>query len=186
MRKHTLVGRVCWGLSSGVRCDHQWVGSVSQHKVLCGSIAIEGARKRIEQSLNQVFIALDEANALEMVQTQLGAGQDVFEIIEQCRLGITGWGGALRTRRVVFIGVDHGWGNIFEQCMVLMEPYPEADRTGPPLWTVVIGTLKGDIQDLDKHIVIALPRSDAFEVIDLGLEPLSQEFTQGGKQNSGQ
>lgn len=152
---------------------------------MCASIAIKGARERTEQSLTQAFIALDESNTLEMVQKQLEVGQELFEIIEQRHLGIAevrehfGRGKYYLSELIML-------GDIFEQCMALMEPYPEVDRAGPSLWTGVIGTVKGDIHDPGKNIVIALFRCDGFEVINLGLEPPRQGFMQGGKQSSEQ
>lgn len=80
------------------------------------------------------MIALDESNTLEMVQKQLEIGQELFEIIEQRHLGIA----EVRERfgrGKYYLSELIMPGDIFEQCMALMEPYPEVDRAGPSLWT---------------------------------------------------
>ena len=44
--------------------------------------------------------------------------------------------------------------------------------------TVVIGTVKGDIHDIGKNIVVALLRGAGFEVIDLGVDVPAETFVE--------
>jgi len=55
---------------------------------------------------------------------------------------------------------------------------PLLDDRGPDksAGAVVIGTVKGDIHDIGKNIVIALLRGGGFEVIDLGVNVALEAF----------
>lgn len=53
-------------------------------------------------------------------------------------------------------------------------------RTGekPNKGTVVIGTVKGDLHDIGKNLVIVMLRSSGFEVIDLGYDVSDDRFVE--------
>lgn len=56
---------------------------------------------------------------------------------------------------------------------------PALKVTGvPPLARIVIGTVEGDIHDIGKNLVALLFEGAGFEVIDLGVEVLPQQFVE--------
>ena len=48
---------------------------------------------------------------------------------------------------------------------------------------VVIGTVKGDMHDVGKNIVVLMLEANGFEVIDLGVDVPSQTFIQTASEN---
>jgi 5-methyltetrahydrofolate--homocysteine methyltransferase len=71
-------------------------------------------------------------------------------------------------------------GEIMEAALKILEPYlklKKAKSTGK----VIIGTVKGDMHYIGKHIVIALLKSAGFDVVDLGEDISPEEFVESVK-----
>jgi len=71
-------------------------------------------------------------------------------------------------------------GETMKAGMEILEPYlraAKAKATG----TVVIGTVKGDIHDIGKNIVMMPLTSAGFEVRDLGVDVLAERFVEETK-----
>ena len=61
-------------------------------------------------------------------------------------------------------------GEIFKQVSAVLEPHLKAGGSGESAGKVVFGTVKGDIHDIGKDIVVNMLKSGGFEVIDLGVD----------------
>jgi methanogenic corrinoid protein MtbC1 len=73
-------------------------------------------------------------------------------------------------------------GEVFKQAMALIGAKFKTDG-GPKRGTVVIGTVKGDIHDIGKDIVVSLLKAGNFNVIDLGVDVPSAKFVEAVQQN---
>ncbi len=62
-----------------------------------------------------------------------------------------------------------------EAALEILEPFFEGDE-GRKKAKVLIGTVKGDIHDIGKNIVIALLKVNGFDVIDIGRDIASTDF----------
>jgi len=62
-----------------------------------------------------------------------------------------------------------------EAALEILEPFFEGDE-GAKKGKVLIGTVKGDIHDIGKNIVIALLKVNGFDVIDIGRDIASTDF----------
>jgi len=62
-----------------------------------------------------------------------------------------------------------------QAALEILEPQFEGDQ-GSKKGKVLIGTVKGDIHDIGKNIVIALLKVNGYEVIDIGRDVASTEF----------
>jgi len=129
----------------------------------------------VTQSLAQALEALDDAQSLQIVTAQIQAGGDPLEIVEQCRLGMAGVGERFG-RGDYYLSELILAADIFQQCSAIIEPHLSAKRTGPPVGTVIMGTVQGDIHDLGKNTVTVLLRCEGFEVIDLGVDVPPERF----------
>jgi len=54
---------------------------------------------------------------------------------------------------------------------------------GPKRGTVVIGTVKGDIHDIGKDIVVSLLRAGNYDVVDLGVDVPAAKFVEAVRQS---
>ena len=66
-------------------------------------------------------------------------------------------------------------GIIGSEIISVLTPYLKSVETGR-LGKVVIGTVKGDLHDIGKNLVISMLRSSGFEVSDLGIDVPAQRF----------
>ncbi|MBC3887725.1 cobalamin-binding protein [Acetobacterium paludosum] len=58
-----------------------------------------------------------------------------------------------------------------------------ADNDMPSLGTIVIGTVKGDLHDIGKNLVVMMLESAGFKVIDLGIDAKVEQFVAAVKEN---
>ncbi|WP_407306965.1 corrinoid protein [Desulfosporosinus sp. SB140] len=59
--------------------------------------------------------------------------------------------------------------------VALVKPYI-ADADIPSRGTVIMGTVRGDLHDIGKNLVVMMLESQGFQVIDLGVNITSQQF----------
>jgi len=71
-------------------------------------------------------------------------------------------------------------GIIASEVTNLLKPHLER-LTDKPVGKIVIGTVKGDLHDIGKNIVIAMLSSRGFNVIDLGIDVPSEKFVEAVK-----
>lgn len=72
-------------------------------------------------------------------------------------------------------------GQIMNRVLKVLEPYLEMEKAEAP-GKVVIGTVKGDLHDLGKSIVITLLKSAGFEIYDLGIDVPAEKFAEKVKE----
>lgn len=59
-----------------------------------------------------------------------------------------------------------------------------ADQDMPSLGTIVIGTVKGDLHDIGKNLVVMMLESAGFKVIDLGIDAKVEQFVAAVKEHN--
>lgn len=117
---------------------------------------------------------LEEAAALELVQARLDAGADPLAILASCREGMVTVGKRFETCEY-FISDLLMAGEIFKRATQALMPHLRAGKI-ESFGTVVVGTVKGDIHDIGKDIVVSLLRAANYEVHDLGVDVPAQRF----------
>ena len=59
-----------------------------------------------------------------------------------------------------------------------------ADTDLPTLGTIVIGTVKGDLHDIGKNLVVMMLESAGFKIVDLGVDAKPDDFINAAKENN--
>lgn len=67
-------------------------------------------------------------------------------------------------------------GILATEVINLLEPYLVKDQESETKMKIVIGTVKGDIHDIGKNIVIMMLRAVGFQVLDLGVDVSVEKF----------
>jgi len=67
-------------------------------------------------------------------------------------------------------------GETMKEGMKVLEPYLKDAKT-KPLGRVVIGTVRGDLHDIGKNIVVTLLEGSGFKIYDLGVDSPPEKFT---------
>lgn len=121
---------------------------------------------------------LDKKSVIEIVRQELNSGKDPLEIIEELRKGMEIVGeGFEKLERFL---MDLIWASeIFKDAAALIMPkIKEKMKNVPVKGKVVIGTVKGDIHDIGKNLVMALLECAGFEVLDLGVDIAPEVFVE--------
>jgi methanogenic corrinoid protein MtbC1 len=118
---------------------------------------------------------LDEKKVYQLVEEMIKGGTSPLEIIAECNEGMVGVGerfsaGEYFLSQLIFSA------EIFKNVLDMLAPVMPQSGTGGTAGKVVIGTVKGDIHDIGKNIVVSLLRGAGFEVTDLGVDVPAEKF----------
>jgi len=123
---------------------------------------------------------LERERVLSLVEEWLQTGRKPMEIINSLQEGMVEVGN-LFEKGEFFLSELIFTGEIMKEAMALLEPALAAgDREYHG--TIVIGTVKGDIHDLGKNIVIMLLKGAGYKVVDLGVDVAPETFVQSARE----
>jgi len=135
--------------------------------------------------LAEAFAKLEEKKIFELLDKQLADNVPVLDIIDECNEGIAQVG-ELFSKNVYFISQLIYSAELLKQVMAKLDPFLVEDANGVTAGNtgnkVVMGTVKGDIHDIGKNIVITLLKGSGFEVIDLGVDVPAGKFVETVKE----
>jgi len=138
---------------------------------------------QVEQSLGALselggLVAdLKEDEALEVVRQRLARGEDPLRIIDDCQAGMRLVGERYAQKRY-FLSALIMAGEILRQIMDIVMPAMGDVLARPSSGHILIGTVRGDIHDLGKNLLIMLLRSHGFTVVDLGIDVAPEAFVE--------
>ena len=130
----------------------------------------------MSDQLKQALSDLDEEVVLKVVQDRLDAGDEPLDIIADCREGMADVGKRYEAQEYYVSDLIMA-GEVFKQAMAKIGEKFQTD-SGPKRGTVVIGTVKGDIHDIGKDIVVSLLQAGNYNVIDLGVDVPPEKFVE--------
>ncbi len=125
---------------------------------------------------------LDENKVYELVEKQLASGASPIDVINSCNEGMVAVG-ELFSQCTYFISQLIFSAEILKGVMKRIEPLLKDSSIAQSRGKVVIGTVKGDIHDIGKNIVVTLLRGSGFEVIDLGVDVPADKFVSALKES---
>jgi methanogenic corrinoid protein MtbC1 len=123
----------------------------------------------------QALRDLNEKKVYELVEGRINRGVAAVEIVKSCNEGMIAVGEKFSTGDY-FISQLIFSAEILKQVMKRLEPLLQGTAGGPSAGKVVIGTVKGDIHDIGKNLVVTLLRGAGFEVVDLGVDVPAERF----------
>ena len=125
--------------------------------------------------LAQALRDLNEKKVYELVEERINRGVAAVEIVKACNEGMIAVGEKFSTCEY-FISQLIFSSEILKHVMKRLEPLLQGTVGGPSAGKVVIGTVKGDIHDIGKNLVVTLLRGAGFEVVDLGVDVPAERF----------
>ncbi len=121
------------------------------------------------------FIAeLDEDKTLGAVREALEGGVDPLEVLAALQEGMAVVGERFEKGEYFLPDLIMS-GEIFKGAAALIEPSLQGRETSSK-GTIVMGTVKGDVHDIGKNIVITILRCNGYLVHDLGVDQPPQAF----------
>jgi methanogenic corrinoid protein MtbC1 len=127
------------------------------------------------EDLAQALRDLDEKKVDALVEEKIKNGVSVMEIVRACNEGMVAVG-ELFSECKYFISELIFSAEILKNVMKRLEPLLQGVEAGKSPGKVVIGTVKGDIHDIGKNIVVTLLRGSGFDVVDLGVDVPAEKF----------
>jgi methylmalonyl-CoA mutase cobalamin-binding domain/chain len=125
--------------------------------------------------LGQALVDLQEEKVIELVKKKLEVGEDPLDIIKECNAGMVEIGKRFETSEM-FISELVMSGAILKTAMEDLLPLLDDTTQSPTKGTVVIGTVKDDIHDIGKNIVVTLLKGTGYDVVDLGVDVEAEKF----------
>ncbi|UCD81201.1 MAG: cobalamin-dependent protein, partial [Desulfobacterales bacterium] len=127
------------------------------------------------ESLIQAMVEMQEKEALQSAQQLLDAGTDPMAILASCSSAMEEVGHRFE-KSEYFLPQLMMAGEMLNQISGMIRPLMAEAQTGPGRGRVLIGTVKGDIHDIGKNIVIFLLEANGFEVRDIGIDQHPDAF----------
>ena len=134
----------------------------------------------LEDDLVTAVADLEEDEAIEIVKKLLQLGKNPTEIFNIVRNGMTVVGERFESKEYFLADLIYS-GELFEEINKILMPLIKSDSGGKPLGKVVFGTVKNDIHDIGKNIVIGLLRAEGIDIIDVGVDQPVEVFVKAVK-----
>jgi methanogenic corrinoid protein MtbC1 len=122
---------------------------------------------------------MDESLLLKLVQERLDSGSPPQSILDSCQRGMTLVGKRFESGEFYISDLIMA-GELFKQVNVLLAPHFKTNG-GAIKGKVVVGTVKGDIHDIGKNLVVTMLRAGGYEVLDLGVDVPVDKFVEAIK-----
>lgn len=123
----------------------------------------------MSEALVTAIVEMDEDQAVALTKQLLAQGTDPLSVLEDCRVAMGEVGHRFETGEY-FISELILAGEILKQVSAEVKPMIKAEPNGSTKTKVLIGTVKGDIHDIAKDIVVFMLDVNGFEVKDLGID----------------
>jgi methanogenic corrinoid protein MtbC1 len=122
---------------------------------------------------------MKEQEAIELSKKMLESGEDPLQILEQCRKALEIVGKRFETGKY-FLPELIMAGEMLKKIANIVKPYlkQESDQKAGAVGKVVVGSVKGDIHDIGKDIVVFMLDINGFEVHDLGVDVPAEKFVE--------
>lgn len=133
------------------------------------------------KALSQAIVDLDEDKIHKLVKEKIEAGNDPVSIIKECKDGMRAVGDLFNEKKYLLSELIMS-GEIFKDIMYDLEPLFGNVEQGDKGDVIIIGTVKDDIHDIGKDIVITLLKVEGFTVVDLGVDVSAEKFVEAVKE----
>lgn len=107
----------------------------------------------------------------------LEAGADPDSLLNDVLMGVMAEVGALFQAREIFVPEMLVSARAMDASLAVLKPYLVQDATAQKA-KIVVGTVKGDLHDIGKNLVIMMLRGAGYDVTDLGVDVLPERFVE--------
>lgn len=129
----------------------------------------------MSEELARLLADLKEAEALAFVEKALEQGSDPSDLLASAKEGMTIVGERFADSDYFIPDLVFS-GEILKRIVARLEPHLKSQAESKKIGKVVMGTVKGDIHDIGKDLVVFMLDVSGFEVTDLGIDVPVQRF----------
>jgi methanogenic corrinoid protein MtbC1 len=137
-------------------------------------VPFSSQEKVMEKPIAQKLADLEEEAFLNLLRQELDGGADPMAILEDSRTGMVLVGKRFE-ENTYFISDLMMAGELFKQATNLLEPKMQLSGDASR-GKVVVGTVKGDIHDIGKDLVVGMLKAGNYDVHDLGVDVPPEKF----------
>ena len=137
-----------------------------------------GIFSRVRPLMQEIAAALiegDDGTVDKLTKQALDDNVDALEIMDDGLIAAMGIVGIKFRDNFIFVPEVLISARAMKAGMVHIEPILSASDI-PPVGTVIMGTVKGDLHDIGKNLCIMMMRGAGFVVHDLGVDTKPEEF----------
>lgn len=135
--------------------------------------------------ISEYVVSGNETGVINEVNSALAAGAAPLEILNEGLLTGMNIVGEKFANGEMFVPEVLMAARSMNGGMDIVKPLL-ADGDSTSLGTVVIGTVKGDLHDIGKNLVVMMLESAGFKVINLGVDAKKEDFIKEAKENDAQ
>lgn len=135
------------------------------------------------QALKDAVIKGDFSTAQEITKSALDEGMGPETVLREGLIAGMDVVGAAFKKNEVYVPEVLIAARAMKMAMEILEP-KLAEAGIEPLGTVVVGTVKGDLHDIGKNLVIMMLKGAGFNVIDIGIDVPPEKFVEAVRENS--
>ena len=140
-------------------------------------------REKLFKEAQVIIIRCDNDRVEEIAKRALSEGVEPLEMInEGFRVGITQMGDLFERGEVFLPELIQSAEVMKKATEILMESLPKGTETKRGI--VVIGTVRGDIHDIGKILVVTMLQANGFEVFDLGHDVETEKFIEKARETN--
>lgn len=147
--------------------DLRYIEGVSKTEVVTASQG--GSSTQIDgHPLYAAVVKGKDAKITQLVEEELKQGVEPETLIDSHLIPAINYVGELFEQKKYFLPQLIASAETMKKAVEILEPLLEAKRRGEKLATIVMATVKGDIHDIGKNLVVLMLKNYGYDVIDLG------------------
>jgi 5-methyltetrahydrofolate--homocysteine methyltransferase len=139
--------------------------------------------------LDDIYNATASGNYKDIIQLVAKAVEDKIPVHDIVNKALS--------KAMIDVGDKFGCGELYmpdmllaakamKEAMNVLKPLIKGDKDVTEKGTIIIGTVKGDLHDIGKNLVIVMAEGQGFKVVDLGIDVDYQKFVEAIKEFSPQ
>lgn len=135
----------------------------------------------IEESYVPAFISGNDQRVEELVQQDIRSGMTASEVLNRCLIATMEVIGQQFQNAQIFVPEMMVAARTMSVILAKLKDQLVV-RSGESKGIVCIGTVRGDLHDIGKNLVITMLEGHGFQVIDLGVSVSGEKFVQAMKE----
>lgn len=143
---------------------------------------LSALNRDVVDEIVSAFINLEYKQVKELVKKALGAQIPPQDVLKAMQRGVAAIGSKYEEGEYFLSELMIG-GELMKAGLEELTPYLALESMAT-VGTVVIGTVKGDLHDIGKNIVVSLLQSSGFKVHDLGIDVSLGDFVKTVKDDN--
>lgn len=143
-------------------------GYATWHPGNAGSVDAAALARTVASTLEDAVLLGDRENVVPLVEKELEAGADPFELVRERLIPAITEVGARYERREYFLPQLLRSAETMQTAFARLKPLLEHGSEAEEQPVAVFATVEGDIHDIGKNIVALLLGNHGFRVVDLG------------------